>query len=256
MYSSLMFNAFQAFKHKQEFVFRPGDVWVDLVLQIGSHIAANSAKYKDIFVDWHGKKEVSSNSTSTSGILKELIKNASKLTKVDIEKLFVRKFTDRPIPKVHTQLMRLSGLCSVKEYTSYSANCIVQLKKGGWKVIVEGDEKDWNELMVWIHELLSLLGFDDWNVRFCDAIKKLLTKDETFLSLACSDQPNMYHPKYVYGWLKEFHPFDTFGKYTEDSANVECPAKSKADIEVMVGGKKVVIEGGIDLEGHFVIERN
>jgi hypothetical protein len=204
-----------AFAEHYAFILNPDDIWQLILQGLSIHINQNSEKYRDVLVDFKGKKEIvvrhdglvqgDQNNTWSKvfPVFEEsiagLIKNA------DLAKYIVPEFSTTT--ELDKTCFRISLMDITKSYFSF----VVMTKCGIPVINIDGIKEDWLQILGNIQALLPLFEMQEWADKLSNIICKIVSvydgiEDKKFFDSIYKYQ-SMSGGDRVSGWITEFFPY-------------------------------------------------
>ena len=210
------------------------------LLGLSIHINQNAEKYRDVLVDFKGKKEiivihnglVMGNPNNTwEDVFPVFEQSISTLIKdANIAKYIVPDFsTTTPIDKTCAQIALMD---ITKSYFSY----VVMTKCGIPVVYIDGVKEDWLSILGSINTLLPMFELDTWAKKLSNIISEIISvydgnDNKSFFDNIYKYQ-SMSGGDRVSGWITEFFPYIVetkgWGKNMETSL-VKQETRSRSD---------------------------
>jgi len=163
-----------AFAHHYTVRMSPDDILMNIINQIAIHVSLNPEKYRGIFVDHDGKKQININSDDVKEknwgkILKDFCDQIQKSVHEDVFENILADFsTTTPLRNIISQVGLMN---TVQEYFEYC----VDTACGVPKVELEGDLEDWIKLLKKVDSLLSKFDdLDHWRQRLIPTLEKFI----------------------------------------------------------------------------------
>lgn len=204
-----------AFAEHYGFTLNPDDIWLLILQGLSIHINQNAEKYRDVLVDFKGKKEIvvrhdgltQGNPDNTwvevfpffEQAITSLIKDAN------ITKHIVPDFsTTTPIDKTCAQITLMD---ITKSYFSY----VVMTKCGIPVVYIDGVKEDWLTILGSINTLLPMFELDEWAKKLSNIICEIISvydgNDNKEFFNNIYKFKSMSGGDIVGGWITDFFPY-------------------------------------------------
>lgn len=166
-----------AFDNHNSFTLNPNDIWIILLSNISTHIKVNSEKFRNIFVDFEGKKELEiiddslvrgSEDNKWDLTFKQFKNKIQENLKVDIVDKLVPNFTNTT--DIDDLCFNVGLMDSFSTYFDYS----VRTRCGIPEIIIEGEIKDWELIKTNLKNITSLIELEKWYDKVEEIIDKVI----------------------------------------------------------------------------------
>ena len=204
-----------AFAEHYAFVLNPDDIWLLILQGLSIHINQNAEKYRDVLVDFQGKKEIV---VEHHG----LVKGSPDNTWDFVFPIFQEKISelikdssiaDRIVPNFSTSTdidktcFRISLMDITKSYFTF----VVFTRCGIPTVYVDGTKEDWLTILGSINELLPKFGMEEWATQLSDIICRIVTVYDGNIDIPFFENIYKYESHSggdaVTGWINDFFPY-------------------------------------------------
>nr|CAG8648685.1 13011_t:CDS:2 [Entrophospora candida] len=216
---------FQAYSYHQHLKLSPDDIWLAIALGVSQHINFNSEKYRYVFVEHEGKKEIN---VYVDGLLNfsgeciggdwdQAVQRLTDATdsqvkdEVGIKRLLECNFTTTtPTTKTASNIVLLD---TVKSYFSYRMTSCCGIPK----ITLTGTLEDWMKIQEKLVQLRKLnLDLDFWLNKLDPIIGEFVSTykgeiHEDFWSRVLSYQSYGSGEPTLSGWITTFFPYTCDG---------------------------------------------
>ena len=204
-----------AFANHHPFVVNPDDLWMLILQGLSIHVNQNSEKFRNLLVDFDGKKEIvvrhdgliMGDEDNTWSAVFPIFE--SKITEAikdeNIAKLIVPSFsTTNEIDKT---CFRIALMDITKSYFSY----VVMTKCGIPIVYIDGDKQDWQKMLESINTLLPQFELSDWAKELSTIIINIINTYEGDVNKDFFQNIYKYQDMsggdIITGWINDFFPY-------------------------------------------------
>src|SRR3954454_20747154 len=222
---------FHAYNNHQHLRLTPDDIWLTVAQGVSQHINYNAEKFRYMFVNHEGKKEIGINAqdilnfrnSRLEGDWPEVVNRLVVATDQAVEKIDIKSLLEcdfSTTTKNSLTASRIVLLDTVKAYFSYKFHFACGIPK----VTLEGTLEDWTKLQEKVFKLRQLnLDMDFWLDRLDPVICKLIETyngeiDEDFWAkIVTSKSFGSGGSSTVGGWMSAFYPYEKNGNKVENN---------------------------------------
>jgi hypothetical protein len=204
-----------AFAEHYAFVLNPDDIWLLIMQGLSIHINLNAEKYRDVLVDFQGKKEivvrhdglVRGNDNNTWDLVFPIFESEiSNLIKdSNVAKLIVPNFSTTT--EIDKTCFRISLMDIAKSYFSY----VVMTRCGIPTIYIDGKKEDWLSILGSINTLLPMFEMEAWAIELSQNIAKIIATYDGIVDKKFFESIYKYSSHSggdaVTGWINDFFPY-------------------------------------------------
>ncbi len=221
----------KAFDKHHPFIINPDDIWLLIMQGLAIHINQNSDKFRDILVEFEGKKDLL---VRHDGLIKGDDKNTWSLIFPYFEQKISENLKDANLVKqliptfsTSTELdltcFRIALMDICQSYFTYT----VYTKCGIPEIYIDGTKEDWLKLSENMNDILPIFGLGDWEWQ-CQLniiLNKILNTfngvvDVDFFKNIYKFQ-SMSGGDRVSGWICDLFPYKSYTNWKTDKPVLE-----------------------------------